>query len=84
MIKCTMELRRMEWEEMLHASVKWEKLETLDGKPERKMLHRRHKRRRKDNSEIDVKGVGFDGFVCMGPVGGLLRAGNFMTGWAAV
>ena len=44
------------------------------------MLHRRHKRRRKDNSEIDVEGVGFDGFVCMGPVGGLLRAGNFMTG----
>ena len=36
---------------------------TLSGKPERKTSHGRHKRRREDNSEIDVKGVEFDEFV---------------------
>lgn len=56
---------------------------TLDGKPERKMLHGRHKRRREDNSEIDVKGVGFDGLVCIqlaldgSSGGGLLRSWKF-------
>lgn len=38
---------------------------TLDGKPERKKSLGRHRRRREDNSEIDVKGVGFDEFVCI-------------------
>ena len=37
----------------------------LDVKPERKMSHGRHKRRREDNGEIDLKGVGFDEFVCI-------------------
>jgi hypothetical protein len=38
---------------------------TLDGKPERKTSHGRPRRRREDNSEIYVKGVGFDEFVCI-------------------
>jgi hypothetical protein len=49
---------------MSHDSTRREK-QNVGGKPERKASHGRHKRRREDNSEIDVKGVGFDEFVCI-------------------
>jgi len=38
---------------------------TLDGKPERNMSHGRRKRLLEDNSEIDLKSIGFDEFVCI-------------------